>query len=190
VLVLLIAERSDDGQLRWVAKPVASIAFVGFAVARGDGATPYGRALIAALVLSLVGDVLLIPKSQGAFRAGVLAFGLGHLAFVAAFLVRGVSPTTATIALVPLAVLATVVRRQLPVPDGLRTSVDAYMVVITAMLACAIGTAHPLAIGGAAAFYLSDLSVARDRFVKPGFVNRMWGLPLYYAAQFVLAASA
>jgi uncharacterized membrane protein YhhN len=33
------------------------------------------------------------------------------------------------------------------------------------------------------------LSVARDRFVVPGFVNRAWGLPLYYAAQLVLAAT-
>jgi hypothetical protein len=36
---------------------------------------------------------------------------------------------------------------------------------------------------------LSDLSVARDRFVAPGFVNRAWGLPTYFAAQLLLAAS-
>jgi uncharacterized membrane protein YhhN len=42
---------------------------------------------------------------------------------------------------------------------------------------------------GALAFFLSDLSVARNRFVAPGFVNRLWGLPLYYAAQLLLASS-
>ena len=47
----------------------------------------------------------------------------------------------------------------------------------------------PWIAGGALAFYLSDLSVARDRFVRPAFVNRAWGLPLYYGAQFVLAAT-
>ena len=42
---------------------------------------------------------------------------------------------------------------------------------------------------GAVMFYGSDLAVARDRFVAPGFSNRAWGLPLYYAAQLVIAAS-
>ncbi len=44
-------------------------------------------------------------------------------------------------------------------------------------------------IGAAVMFYFSDLAVARDRFVEPGPVNRLWGLPLYYAAQFVFAAT-
>jgi hypothetical protein len=29
--------------------------------------------------------------------------------------------------------------------------------------------------------------VARDRFVRHQFLNRAWGLPLYYAAQVLLA---
>ena len=41
----------------------------------------------------------------------------------------------------------------------------------------------------AVAFFCSDLSVARDRFVAPGFANRAWGLPLYYAAQLAFAWS-
>jgi len=31
--------------------------------------------------------------------------------------------------------------------------------------------------------------VARNRFVKPGAINRVIGLPLYYTAQLVLAGS-
>jgi len=31
--------------------------------------------------------------------------------------------------------------------------------------------------------------VVRDRFVSTGFVNRLWGLPLYYAAQLIIAWS-
>lgn len=38
-------------------------------------------------------------------------------------------------------------------------------------------------------FWCSDLAVARDRFIAPGFVNRLWGLPLYYAAQVAFAWS-
>jgi uncharacterized membrane protein YhhN len=44
-------------------------------------------------------------------------------------------------------------------------------------------------LAGAVAFYLSDLSVANDRFVHESFFNKLWGLPLYYAAQILLAAS-
>jgi uncharacterized membrane protein YhhN len=42
---------------------------------------------------------------------------------------------------------------------------------------------------GAALFYLSDLAVARQRFVAPGFENKLIGLPLYYAGQLLLASA-
>ena len=76
----------------------------------------------------------------------------------------------------------------------MRAPVLAYIVAITVMVALAAGSfrycASWLLIAGALGFYLSDLSVARDRFVVPAFVNRLWGLPLYYAAVLLLAASA
>jgi len=40
---------------------------------------------------------------------------------------------------------------------------------------------------GAILFYLSDLAVARHRFVHESFVNRVIGLPTYYLGQFLLA---
>jgi hypothetical protein len=49
--------------------------------------------------------------------------------------------------------------------------------------------ARPGVRAGALLFYLSDLLVARDRFVRPGIVNRVVGLPLYYAAQLLLASA-
>ena len=42
---------------------------------------------------------------------------------------------------------------------------------------------------GALLFYLSDLFVARNRFMEKSFINRLMGLPLYYTAQFLLAFS-
>ena len=55
-------------------------------------------------------------------------------------------------------------------------------------LACAVtGAGGPSSVAaGAIAFTASDISVARDRFVQPGFANRAWGLPLYYLAQVLL----
>lgn len=76
----------------------------------------------------------------------------------------------------------------------MRVPVVAYVLVITTMVALAAGAASEhrswALLVGAVAFYLSDLSVARDRFVAPGFANRVWGLPLYFFAQLLLASQA
>jgi len=68
-----------------------------------------------------------------------------------------------------------------------------YLVAISSMMSLAAGTwaaaGGSLIVAGAGLFVLSDLAVARNRFVAPGFVNRAWGLPLYFAGQLLLAAS-
>ena len=61
------------------------------------------------------------------------------------------------------------------------------------MVVCAIGASTAagdmrLAVA-ALAFAASDVAVARNRFVAPGFVNRAWGQPLYYLAQLAFALS-
>ena len=54
----------------------------------------------------------------------------------------------------------------------------------------AVADQGPLWIGlGAVGFAASDLSVARDRFVRAQFVNAAWGLPAYYLSQLALAFS-
>jgi uncharacterized membrane protein YhhN len=68
-----------------------------------------------------------------------------------------------------------------------------YVVVISVMVVLAFGTfgdgASWLIPAGATLFFVSDLFVARNQFVAPGSVNRVWGLPLYYLAQILLALS-
>jgi uncharacterized membrane protein YhhN len=75
----------------------------------------------------------------------------------------------------------------------MRIPVVAYVAVISLMLVTAMGAsaaAGRAAIGvGATCFYLSDLHVARNRFVSESFWNKSWGLPLYYAAQLILAST-
>ncbi len=179
----------------WAFKPLASTGFVLSALGHGALDGPYGRRVLLALALSWWGDVLLIPKAKRAFLAGLGAFLLGHLAYAAAFAGRGVSwPVALLSALALAAPLALVARWLMPkVPAAMKRPVTAYMLVITAMVALSLGTAAargdvwiPV---GAVMFYLSDLSVARDRFVAPGFANKLWGWPLYFGAQLVLAAT-
>jgi uncharacterized membrane protein YhhN len=193
VAVFLVAEKRRSLLGRWLAKPPASAAFVAAAWSRGAAGSVYGRWVLAALAFSMLGDVLLIPASTLLFGLG--AFLVGHLLFAAAFVARGVSfPVVAVAALVAAAAAAPIARWLLPhVKGSMRGPVIAYMTAISVMVSLAAGTyalrAAPLLLGGALAFYFSDLSVARDRFVKPTFVNRLWGIPLYYGAQFLFAWS-
>jgi uncharacterized membrane protein YhhN len=79
------------------------------------------------------------------------------------------------------------------VPGGMRAAVRAHVVVICTMVACAVGTYVRAGgaglLAGALMFFVSDLAVARERFVDHEFVNKTWGLPLYYGGQLLLAAS-
>ena len=62
-----------------------------------------------------------------------------------------------------------------------------YCAVITLMLFTALGVNSPAIRLGAILFVLSDVFVARQRFVAPGHLNPLVGLPLYYAGQYLLA---
>jgi uncharacterized membrane protein YhhN len=46
-----------------------------------------------------------------------------------------------------------------------------------------------LILVGSLCFYFSDLFVARNKFIKEEYTNRLLGLPLYYTGQFLLAFS-
>jgi len=180
----------------WVAKPLASTGFVALALAAGATETPYGLAVLVALVLCWLGDVFLIPKGATAlFLVGLVSFLLGHVGFVVAFTLCAPDPRWMALAAVLVLPPALVVLRWLRphLPAKMRLPVVAYVVVISLMVVTAAGAAAASGRGaialGAACFYLSDLHVARHRFVSASFWNKSWGLPLYYAAQLILAST-
>lgn len=196
---LLAAEWRGARAGVWIAKPLAAAGFVGAALANGALDTAYGRWILAGLALSWLGDVLLIPReSRRAFLAGLVAFLLGHVAYTGAFAVRGLDLGATALAALAVAAASVLALRSLW-PHVQRNAprfqrpVLAYLAVISTMLVTAAGTfgygADARILGGAAAFYASDLAVARQRFVAPAFANKLWGLPLYFGAQLALAAS-
>jgi uncharacterized membrane protein YhhN len=196
MVVALVWAESDERSIGRVLKGVASAGFIAVAISVGALETGYGRAVLVALALSWIGDLLLSYSSTDAFRAGLVAFLLAHLAYVVAFLVRGVDGIWAVTAGAGAAGAAIVVwgwlRPHLRRP--MRRPVAAYVVVISAMVTFAFGTVghdpDPRIAAGAVAFFVSDLFVARNRFVSPGFVNRAVGLPTYYLGQVLLALSS
>jgi uncharacterized membrane protein YhhN len=115
--------------------------------------------------------------------------------YVVAFGVAGLDLGPAALGAAGLVVPAFFVVRWLwpQIPAGMRAPVAAYIVVISVMVAgsvgAAAGDAPALVVPAAAAFYVSDVFVARDRFAAPGFINRLLGLPLYYSAQVLFALS-
>jgi uncharacterized membrane protein YhhN len=71
-----------------------------------------------------------------------------------------------------------------------KIAVMAYVAMMIAMASFAVAANSVPLLGVAAIlFVVSDVSVARDRFVSHDIVNKAWGLPLYYIAQLLFAAS-
>lgn len=190
---LLFAEWREMRALRCAFKPIASTGFVLLAVASGALATTYGRWVMVALVLGWVGDMLLLSTSKAGFLAGLGSFLLGHAAFGVGFVARGMVWPAALLAGIVLAVVGRALHRWLEpsVPSSMRMPVLAYLSVILAMVALSFGTAWVKPGWGIViatmTFALSDVSVARGRFMNAGFTNKAWGLPLYFFAQCLLA---
>lgn len=175
-----------------VFKPVASLGFVAASVAAGAFDSTIGLMLFVSLVFSMAGDVFLIFKeSRGAFLLGIGAFALSHVGYTIVFAMMGVAPLTLGLALAGFAVVGYLIHRWLaPFTQGpMKVAVPGYIAIITAMVAFAVGTSAYLSellpLLAATSFWLSDITVARHRFVKATPANRLVGLPLYYLAQYL-----
>ncbi|MCK5377764.1 MAG: lysoplasmalogenase [Acidobacteria bacterium] len=188
---LLTAIRRDRTRERWMAKPAASAVFVVFGLMRADIHSAFDLWMVAGLILGMAGDLLLIERQT--FRWGLLTFLAGHAAYIVAFDRAQPWSTWSLVVLFPLVLAAGLVARWLwPHTSSMRAAVLAYIVIISLMawggIALSLSGALPVTAGiGATLFFLSDLAVARHRFVKESFINRALGLPAYYAGQMLLA---
>lgn len=185
------------GRRRWryLFKPLAAAAFVILALALGAIGSSYGQWLLAGLCACVVGDLLLMFERESAFTAGLFAFLCGHLLYAIGF--AGVAsepgvPVMAVIAVVTLLALSTAWLWP-HVGANMKAPVAAYLLVIGAMLVCAAMTRGTAAAGliivGAFGFALSDIAVARQQFVRTSRLNPLWGTPLYFGSQMLLALS-
>ena len=196
--VLVVAEWRALGGLRIAAKTVASAAFlvVGYEHAGGR----FAEWMLVGLVFGAIGDVALLGRSKHAFLAGLGAFLVGHVAYVVG-IAQLVEPAVwlthaGWLAIVPAVVGIAVVVVLWTRLRSLKLPVIAYVAAIVAMVIAALAAARAGALPepqrcwlaiGAGLFFVSDLAVARDRFVGRSFTNKLWGLPAYYAAQLLIA---
>ena len=198
--VLLAGERAQRDALRFAAKPLASALFlvVAWLAVRGRPTTGFDACVLAGLALGAAGDVALLWKRG--FLPGLVAFLLGHLAYVAAVHERLPAGewlgAAGALAIVPVVLSLAILARLWPHLGAMRGPVIAYVAVITAMVIAAIalgradtGRSAQRFLAGAILFFASDVSVARDKFVAESFANKAWGLPAYYAGQLLIAWS-
>lgn len=185
--MVFTGERTQRASLRYVGKPLASAGFL-IAAARAQPHGAFATWLVVGLALGAIGDVALL--FERAFVVGLGAFLLGHLAYAVA-VAQVVSPAgwASPLALVPIAAALGALAWLWPHLGAMRVAVTAYVVAIVVMVIAAIALGQPRFVAGAALFFASDLAVARDKFVAPGFANRAWGLPAYYAGQLLIAWS-
>jgi uncharacterized membrane protein YhhN len=196
LLISLAGEYRLNTIISAAGKLVAASAYIGAAWSLGAANIPYGQVLLAGMALCWLGDLFLVSRdSRLLFLAGLVSFLLGHIVYIGAFAVRGISLPALLAAGFVMAVFGWLIMKWLKpgLDHRMKLPVLLYVIAISAMMAMATATfsAHgslTLLLGGLL-FVVSDLAVARNRFLAPGFVNRAWGLPTYFAAQLLLAAS-
>lgn len=190
-------------KLEWVAKPAVMLClFVWLFTTVGlSGATLwFGLGIL----LSLLGDVLLMISLDRLFLHGLIAFLLAHVFYVIGFNI----PIPAISAWsVILAILigwggARVIRRILTsvVASGnirMRLPIIVYSVVISVMLLSAMiklndlswnAGASLLVALGAFLFYISDVILAWNKFVAPIQHGRIYNIAAYHLGQITLIA--
>jgi uncharacterized membrane protein YhhN len=159
----------------------------------------YYHLLLLALLFCLAGDVFLALPQSKMFLLGLVSFLVGHIFYIIGFFnVAHINTWTWMGTSLVLIFSGTVYFWLKPHLGTLKGPVIAYIIVITLMLSGAwsilgesdlAGLGRVFIFSGAIFFYVSDLFVARDRFVKKEPINRFLGLPLYYTGQFLLAFS-
>lgn len=185
-----VARDRDDVE-RW-AKPAAMVGLLAVAALAGAGDTASGRWLLLALGLGLLGDVLLLRDTAARFVGGLTAFLVGHLAFVASFVLAGLErPAWGWVGAAVVVTSLAVGRRILPgaVADGgvpLGVAVATYMLVIGAMAVTGWATGLLLVGLGVSLFVVSDTVLATGRFVQPRGWTRPVTMVTYHGAQVLI----
>jgi alkenylglycerophosphocholine hydrolase len=194
-----IAVERGPKLLEYVCKPLTLALLLATALALDPADDGVRTWFVIALGLCLLGDVFLMLP-QDLFVPGLASFLLGHLAYVGGFLSDGMVTSRLGIGIlvvtVAIAVIGTTILRHVRAGSdpAMAGPVTAYMLVISVMVACAVGVGSPLAIVGAGLFYASDSLIAWNRFVSPDGTGptahpRLAIMTTYHLAQVALVLS-
>jgi uncharacterized membrane protein YhhN len=180
-------------------KTLLSLLFIVAVLIQPHPTPSYFYLLLAGLLLGMAGDIFLALPQRKMFLFGLVSFLLGHLFYIPAFFSVAETSIWTWIGLLTVCVLSIWIYSWLrPHLGSMNILVLLYVIIISIMVSGAWTVLGDLDLNrsgrimvfvGALSFYFSDVFVARDRFIGRQFLNRLVGLPLYYAGQFLLAFS-
>lgn len=176
--------------LSWAVKTLPIVCLSLLAFRRFPGRTGWFMGL--GFALSGAGDLLLeLPRTPLRFQAGMGAFILAHLCYIANFLQK--PSWRRDRAFFTGSVLCGAVAYGLflfPHLGGMAAPILVYFGVILIMvLSTALGrNSHWVSMTGAVLFILSDALIALNMFVVPVPASGFWIMATYFSAQALLAA--
>jgi len=196
---LLFYEKKKNRAPLLITKSALSLLFVMTALLQPRPVPAYYHYLLVGLSLCLIGDVCLALPRESAFTVGLVAFMIGHIFYIFSFssLIQ-ISYWISIGVFIYVGMSSFIFFWLRPHLKSMLIPVLIYIVIITMMVIGAWGvfgkspfriSGRALILAGALCFYFSDVFVARDKFIKEEYCNRVFGLPLYYAGQFMLAFS-
>ena len=180
-------------------KTVLSLLFVIAALVQPHPISMYYYCLLVGLTFCLGGDIFLALPQKMMFLFGLIFFLIGHIFYIFGFFYVAQSSQWTWVGFLTMLVISVWVYFWLrPHLRSMKAPVVLYVIIITIMVTGAwsilgdSNLAQPgriMVFAGALSFYFSDIFVARDRFLRKEFLNRLIGLPMYYIGQFLLAFS-
>lgn len=185
-----MAVGTDRRQAEYVLKPLTMVGLILVALALDSPHDGARVAVVAALVLSMLGDVfLMLPRDL--FVAGLASFLAAHVAYVVAIVIVGTGGGGLLAGLVLVAIGVALIgtrilagaRRDDP---ALVAPVALYLAVISVMVVTASGTGRFLAVAGALLFYASDAVLGWTKFVGDFGRSRVVVMVTYHLGQALL----
>jgi len=196
---VLYYEKKKDRLPLLIMKSVLSLLFVMTALLQPHPVPAYYHYLLIGLIFCLMGDVCLALPQKKAFMGGLATFLIGHVFYILGFLsLTSILHWISTGVFIIFCMSAFIFLWLRPQLKSMPIPVLLYILVITVMASGAWTvfwkssfhiSGRTLIFVGSLCFYFSDLFVARNKFIKGEYRNRLLGLPLYYTGQFMLTFS-
>ena len=204
-LIDWIAVARDRRMIEYFAKPATLVLLIAwYATSIKAPWEPLAIYVLVGLFFSLAGDIFLMFSSRW-FIAGLIAFLIGHLAYIPGFLSLGhIWSSSVVLLAVGIGVIAFIILRPMAMALSqagnklLSVAIPLYGLILGLMFWAAASRlftpawpspANWLAAVGGLLFFISDSILGWNRFVAPIPGGRLVEMICYHVAQFAIASS-
>jgi len=192
VYIFIIPDESFTVKLFFKLIPMwLIIAYAFLRLPQTNQLTKFHKFMLTGLIFCMLGDGFIAVS----FIAGLGAFLIGHLFYMAGFFMKKTGSPLKLATVIPLGIYSFFIGRELVdslIKGGdqaLMIPVIFYILVISIMLFSAILTGNKWAILGSFLFVISDSILSWNLFVTDISYSGVWIMTTYYSAQFFIAHS-